>query len=249
MINWSDLGAVFLLGLTGAGHCLSMCGAFSVAVSAGAGSTSLVLWRQVAYQFGKATSYVFVGLVLLLAVGWADARWPLLKLQSAVSVLVGVFMICLGLAYALEVRLPAKASRWWQGTAACGLMATLWRSPSLAKSVLMGWVNGFLPCGLSLAALLALVSQGSLAGVVVGSYVFGLATMPALLAIGLVGHRISLLQRRWLLRVGGSVLVLFGAWTVARGVPTWNAWVHQHVMGGHAGGKDMHEGHGHHHAE
>jgi len=239
-MNWSDYAGIFLLGLSGTGHCLGMCGAFSLAVSAGAQRPAVVMWRQLSYQLGKATSYAFIGTLLLLVSSSVDARWPLLNFQNALGWVVGAVMIVMGLAYVAELRLPVGAARWWQGSAVCSAMAGLWRSPSLLKSLLIGWVNGFLPCGLSLMALLALANRGSAIGVVVGAYVFGFATLPGLLAVGLLGQRISVTQRRWLVRLGGVALVVFGLLTLVRGVPTVHAWMHEHLMfGGGSGAVEM----------
>ena len=231
-MNWSDYVGIFLLGLSGTGHCLGMCGAFSLAVSAGAQRPAIVVWRQVSYQLGKATSYAFIGLLLLLASGAIEARWPLLQFQNALGWFVGAVMIAMGVAYMVEIRLPARTARWWQGSAVCGALTSLWRSPSLARSLLIGWVNGFLPCGLSLMALLALANRGSTVGVIVGAYVFGFATLPGLLAVGLLGQRIGVNHRRWLVRLGGVALILFGALTLVRGVPAVHAWMHAHLMFG-----------------
>jgi sulfite exporter TauE/SafE len=231
-MNWSDYVGIFLLGLSGTGHCLGMCGAFSLAVSAGAQKPITVVWRQISYQLGKATSYAFIGVVLLLVSGAIDARWPLLNFQNALGWAVGVVMIAMGIAYVAELRMPTRAALWWQGSAVCGATMGLWRSPSLWRSLLIGWVNGFLPCGLSLMALMALANRGSTLGVVVGSYVFGFATLPGLLAVGLLGQRIDVAHRRWLVRLGGIALIAFGVLTLVRGTPIVHAWMHQHLMFG-----------------
>jgi sulfite exporter TauE/SafE len=51
-----DYLSVFVLGLTGTGHCIGMCGAFAVAAGAGKGGGGLLLLRQVSYQLGKSTA-------------------------------------------------------------------------------------------------------------------------------------------------------------------------------------------------
>lgn len=231
-MTWTDLIGVFLLGLTGTGHCLGMCGAFALAVSAGSGRPAVVVGRHVAYQLGKATSYAFIGVVLLVASRWVAAQVSLASFQNVLGWLVGAAMIAMGVAYVCELRLPAKALTWWQGSKVCGALGGLWGNPSLAKSVLIGWVNGLLPCGLSMMALLALVNTGSTLGVVAGAYVFGLATLPGLLALGLLGQQIGVAHRRWLVRVGGVALILFGVLTLVRGVPAVHGWMHQHLMFG-----------------
>ncbi|MFT3870118.1 MAG: sulfite exporter TauE/SafE family protein [Nibricoccus sp.] len=229
-MTWTDLIGVFLLGLTGTGHCLGMCGAFALAVSAGSKRPVGIVARQAVYHFGKATSYAFIGVVLLLASRWVAAQGALAHFQNLLGWVVGLVMIAMGLAYVFELRLPSKALAWWQGSQVCGALGGLWSKPSLLKSMLIGWVNGLLPCGLSLMALLALVNTGSTIGVVTGAYVFGLATLPGLLALGLLGQQIDVSRRRWLVRLGGVALVLFGTLTVLRGVPVVHTWMHEHLM-------------------
>jgi uncharacterized protein len=242
---FSDYVSVLVLGLLGTGHCVGMCGAFAIAASAGAGGAGRVIARQVSYQLGKATSYVFLGVLLLLAGQWIEARTSLENFQNALGFIAGVLMILAGLMYTLEWRLPVGAARWWQGSAACGAVAGLWRSPSLFKSLLIGWVNGFLPCGLSLMALLYLVSFNSARGVVIGAYVFGLATLPGLLAVALVGQKISLARRRWLVRASGVALMIFGVLTLVRGQPAVHHWMHEHLMWGQNAQHGDHSEHAH----
>lgn len=239
----ADYLGVFLIGLLGSGHCIGMCGPFALAVSAGSANATAMIARQVAYQLGKATSYLFIGLVLLTVSGWLDEQDPLWRIQNLLAALTGAVMIAAGLAYALEWRLPPMLARWWQGSAACGAMSVLWRSPSLWKSLLIGWLNGFLPCGLSLTAILYLVNYGKIEAVVAGSYVFGLGTLPGLLLLAFAGNKISLRSRRLLLRATGVALVVFGVLTVLRGNPSVEAWFHQHLMFG--AGADGAHAHGH----
>ncbi len=233
----SDYFGVLLMGLLGSGHCIGMCGPFALAVSAGSGNAATMVARQVAYQIGKATSYLFIGLVLLTLTELVNARDPLLGLQNLLAALTGAVMIAAGLAYALEWRLPPALARRWQGGAVCGAMSVLWRSPSLLKSLLIGWLNGFLPCGLSLTAILYLVNYGKIEAVVAGSYVFGLGTLPGLLLLAFAGRKISLNSRRWLLRATGVALVVFGVLTVLRGNPSVETWFHQHLMFGAGEGR------------
>lgn len=238
----ADYFGVFVLGLLGSGHCIGMCGPFALAVSAGSATAATMVARQIAYQLGKATSYLFIGLVLLTLTDLVNARDPLLGLQNLLAALTGAVMVAAGLAYALEWRLPPMLSRWWQGSAVCGAVSVLWRSPSLLKSLLIGWLNGFLPCGLSLTAILYLVNYGKIEAVVAGSYIFGLGTLPGLLLLAFAGSKISLDSRRRLLRATGVVLVVFGVLTILRGNPAVETWFHQHLMlGASEGGTHAHE--------
>ncbi|MFH1500043.1 MAG: sulfite exporter TauE/SafE family protein [Verrucomicrobiota bacterium] len=245
----ADMLGVVVIGLLGSGHCLGMCAPFSLAVSAGASGAGRVVARQIAYQLGKATAYMFIGLLLLLA---SEAGVALTgsvgRMQTVLAWIAGGAMIAAGAAYALEWR---GLSGWFAGERGgiggrlCGLAGELWRSPSLARALLVGWMNGFLPCGLALTALLYLASFGSVAGVAAGAYVFGFSTMPALLAAALLGHRVSVRARRWFVRAGGVLLVAFGVLTLVRGDASVHHWFHEHtvVPGGPMDVGDDHSGH------
>lgn len=247
-MEWSDYGAVVLMGLLGGAHCIGMCAPFALAVSAGArGRPGLLLARHLAYQLGKATAYVFLGLLLLFAAGWVDIETPLGRVQDWLATLAGVVMVVIGLGYALAWRWSAKwaASGGWTGRA-CGALRVLWSAPSLWRAVLTGWINGFLPCGLSLAALFYLVSFGRVEGVVAGAYLFGFATLPALWLVGWAGERVSARLRGRGLRVAGVLLAAFGVLTIFRGADAVHHWFHRHTVPAAVDGGAGHEGHGDH---
>ncbi len=229
-MSWADYAGVFALGLLGTGHCVGMCGGFALAVGAGARRPVQVFWRQLAYQFGKATSYLLIGLVLLVAGSLTTGFLPAATVQNILGIAAGVLMIALGAAYASEWRGPGRLTRWLEGHPACGALGAVWPGTSLLRSGLLGWLNGFLPCGLSLAVLAQLASRGSVVAVVSGAYVFGLATLPGLLAVSWLGRGWSVTRRRWLVRAGGVALILFGLLTIVRGRPDIHHWFHRHLV-------------------
>ncbi len=220
-MNLGDYGAVLLMGLLGGAHCAGMCAPFALAVSAGTPGRALHFFaRHLAYQLGKGAAYVLLGILLHVAAGWADVATPLGRARDGLAWLAGGAMIVVGLGYAFAWGGPA-AARWLAagGLAgrACGALRVLWHSPTLWRAALVGWLNGFLPCGLSFAALLYLVSRDSLEGLLAGAFVFSLGTLPALALVGWLGGRLSARVRgRWL-RAAGVALALFGLLTVFRG--------------------------------
>lgn len=225
-----DYLALLLMGLLGTGHCIGMCGPFALAAAAGGGGPAGVVSRALAYQLGKTLTYVFLAVLFSLVGGWLGGEGALPWLQNAMSVTVGLGMIALGLAYALELRLFAGASRWVDGSRWCGAVAAVLRAPTWWRSVLIGWLNGFLPCGLSLMALVYAAGFGSVAGAAAGAALFGAATIPGLLLVALFGMKLLQTHRRWLLRLAGATLVVMGVLTIVRGVPAVHAWFHVHTV-------------------
>lgn len=237
-----DYASVFLLGLTGTGHCIGMCGAFAVAAGAGQGGGGAVFLRQVCYQIGKATAYLFLGVLLTLAAGaMADAA-GFGRFGEILTSIVGVVMILGGIAQISGIRIGAKTERLLSGNGFCAALFAAARAPTFARSFFIGWVNGFLPCGLSLAALLYLAQFGSVLDTAVGAYVFGFATLPGLWLVAALGQRFSAKRRAAWVRFTGIALIALGALTIVRGVPVVHEWAHRLLVPG-SSSDAAHHGH------
>lgn len=82
---------------------------------------------------------------------------------------------------------------------------------------LAGIINGFLPCGLVYAYLALAVSSGTLLGGTATMALFGLGTVPVMVAVGCGGTLLSLSTRRHVIHLAAWCVVLTGALTVIRG--------------------------------
>ncbi len=82
---------------------------------------------------------------------------------------------------------------------------------------MLGMLNGLLPCGLVYEALLIAAASAKplLAGL--GMLIFGAATIPALLAVGVGAQMLSVPIRQRLVWVGGIFVILVGFYLVLRG--------------------------------
>ena len=80
----------------------------------------------------------------------------------------------------------------------------------------MGFANAFLPCGLSAAAL-ALALGAPTVNATLGLFLFGLGTLPVLVAAALGGRAIPAGTRARLRPVAALLLVVFAVLTAARG--------------------------------
>ena len=97
---------------------------------------------------------------------------------------------------------------------------------SVPQALFLGAIWGWLPCGLVYSSLLWAASQGSAINSALLMLVFGLGTVPVLLATGMAAERLTALLRQRGVRIAGGVLVmLFGLWTLPG--------PHQHWLMGH----------------
>lgn len=218
---------IVLIGLLGTGHCVGMCGGFALMAGEGATNSRVLLFRHTFYQLGKASTYMFLALLLfLLGSAFQNASW-FGTFQLTLAWIAGLIMILFGWSQisgqsmSLGLRLP----RWLSGTKGCGLMLALFSRRNIGSIFLLGWLNGFIPCGLSFAVLLYLATLGSLEASLAGAFLFGMSTMPGLYLLARSRLFFHLDRRIWLVRATGCTVVLFGLLSVVRGTPPLQEWM------------------------
>lgn len=181
-------GGLFATALIGSvAHCLPMCGPFVLMQSSTRTGESLLRRLSGAlllrYQAGRLITYVALGAAAGGAGGWIAGqgalRWPL-------ALLLGLAALAF-LAQAVGRVMPL----------ATGGLAVLSRPladlvvPLAARSpggFRLGLLLGLLPCGFLYAALAAAAATGSMLGGVSAMAAFGAGTVPALVAVSLVGR-------------------------------------------------------------
>ena len=211
------------LGFFGSAHCIAMCGGICSALSFAlpAGRPWLRLKILLGYNLGRITSYVLMAVIIAgVSLLLANNLEPTISRQylSGLRVVAGLLLIAMGL----------YLTQWWLGLQYLERAGQkLWQvfAPLAKKlmpvqrfrtAVLYGAVWGWLPCGLVYSALALAVTQPSISGSASTMLAFGLGTLPALLATGLLAERIQkVLNSRALKIVFGLLLIAFGIWTLA----------------------------------
>lgn len=231
MVGELALITMFAAGLLGSTHCLAMCGGIATALGA-TRSSGARPWQPLLYQFGRLVSYGLAGALagiagaspglLFFAPHWSEV----LRLATALMV------VAIGMNIALGGR---SAGRWLQGAERLG--ARLWRhiAPAMraalpaapcARALVLGFIWGWLPCGLVYSALLAAALAGSASHGSATMIAFGLGTLPAMLGLSYAGTR---LPRRdgTLARLLGTIIVACGVWTATLPIAALSG-LHEH---------------------
>lgn len=224
-------GWLLAAGLTAAAsvHCAGMCGPFVLAVAVRDRERR---WRlvgnQLLLQLGKATTYAFLGALAglaggrLMSSGWF--RWS----GQGLALLSAVLLALAGLT--LLGKKSGTPAAWVVQLAGAGkrLLGPLLAERPAGSALVIGMTLGALPCplvyaGLALAAATGSPAQGAatLAGVALG-------TVPALLAVALVGVALPQTTRHQLAKAGGVLLLAMAAVTLFR------AFGHDHAGHAHA---------------
>lgn len=202
--------SALLLGLGGSLHCGGMCGPLMMALLAGTDPAARVRSR-VAYHAGRLTTYALIGLIFgLVGRGFHVAGW-----QRAVSMVAGVLLL-IGGAVASRLSLDAWLVR------SVGWVKALFRlgmgRKTLGSLMFLGMINGFLPCGLVYAAGVAAAASGSPLSGVVSMVVFGLGTLPLLLAVDRLGQGLGADGRARLQKAVPWVIAGVGVLLIVRGL-------------------------------
>ena len=210
-----DLYVVFLIGLAGSVHCVGMCGGFVVALTQ-LDDSGRPLLRQIAYYSGKTTTYVVLGAI-------SGAAGAIIKdllggFQNTLSVILGALLILLG-AWLLGWFGFLRRRFRVQFNALSRPIGRLLRQGTPSAVLGLGLLNGLLPCTLVYAVLLTAAATGSPAYGALTMLVFGLATIPALVATSVTARLSRPLWRNRLNRAGGVLVIVLGLITMTRGVP------------------------------
>lgn len=209
-----DWIGAFVIGLVGAGHCMGMCGGIASMLTMGQTNSSKL--TPLFYNFGRLISYALFGAVI----GGAVAS------ISDVSQVNNV-LVWLRLAAALfMILLACYIGRWWHGLLVVEKLGQyLWKLISPAgKSLLplkspfhalpLGFIWGWLPCGLVYSTLTwSAVSGGAWNGAMI-MLAFGLGTLPAMVAVGHAASSLHKLQNSPLFRHIAAIFILsYGLFT------------------------------------
>jgi hypothetical protein len=236
MIESFPAVAALVAGLLGSGHCVLMCGGIAGALGLGAQGGAACAGRSlrfpVLYNVGRVTSYAVAGGIAGALGGGALALAGLPQLRIVFAVLAALVVTVVGLRLASGARHFGWLDR--VGAAAWRRIAPLTRplfpitTPARAFGAGLAW--GWLPCGMAYAMLTAAwLSGGAFKGATLMA-MFGIGTLPAMLALS---SGAANLLRPATRRLGGAALVVLGLASGAAALWPGDA--------GHA----QHEGHEH----
>jgi uncharacterized protein len=180
-----DLVSGFVVGILGSFHCVAMCGPIAIALPAGNTAGIVYFAGRILYNTGRIITYVLLGALM----GSIGGLFALAGMQQAVSIAVGCFMI---LALFLPSIARFSSSRWsFLGSFYTPLrthLGTLLHRQSLVSLLLIGIVNGFLPCGFLYIALAGAATLGEIPKGMAFLAGFGLGTLPLMLGVSLIGR-------------------------------------------------------------
>lgn len=173
----------FLLGFFGSLHCVGMCGPIVLVLPSGSDSTPMLFLKRLIYNVGRAVTYAVLGFIF----GLFGTSMQFFGYQQHISVIAGAAMLLLALAAIFGKKLSF-------GSGILGIfgkkfrsgMADFMRQNTFSSSILLGLLNGLLPCGFVYIALAGAAATGNPFHGALFMALFGIGTMPALLITALL---------------------------------------------------------------
>src|SRR5450756_1616922 len=172
--NKMDFGIAFALGLLGSLHCAAMCGPLMLALPVPPGGPARFITGRILYQAGRVATYCLLGVVA----GLAGKSIFLGGMQRWLSIALGVAILG-GFLVSKKVSLSAPAVRLVARLKAA--MSLQLQRRGFRSLVLLGMLNGLLPCGLVYVAMAGALSRSTVLDGVFYMAAFGLGTLPTML--------------------------------------------------------------------
>jgi sulfite exporter TauE/SafE len=197
-----------------------MCGGFIVAYTStkidDKWNPSKKAIAHLLYHLGRITSYIIIGMVF----GALGSIFIFSKTAlGSMYIIIALIMLLMGLSLLGKIKfltfLECDISKdgFFKK-----IFSKLIKSKSLGSLYFLGMLNGFLPCGLVyfFAASSAVTASVLWGGVTMA--IFGIATVPSLLAFGaLVGFMKDNTKRQIMLKISSYMIILFSFYMLHKG--------------------------------
>jgi len=210
-----DLITALTLGLIGSLHCLGMCGPIAIALPLSRMSWLHKLTGGILYNTGRIITYGFMGAVF----GLLGRGIKLAGLQQWASILLGSIMI-ISVLFPFVFRERINISVVFSGYASrlIGRFKNLFFKERFSSLLVIGLLNGLLPCGLVYMAIAGAINTNDVMMGMAFMVVFGIGTTPALLILSLAGNFVGVRLRKKAGKIIPAFIVVLGILFILRGM-------------------------------
>lgn len=202
------------LGFLGSFHCIGMCGPIALAIPTSGNGRFHYIRSSAVYNSGRIITYSLIGLVA----GIIGHSIAFAGFQDTFSIIMGSIIL-------LTLLLPQvfKFSGIKNSiTAATGKLKSALRQHfsrhSLRSILLIGLLNGLLPCGLVYLGVAGSLTAGSTVNGILFMVAFGAGTFPAMMSVAFFRDRITASTRNQILRLMPYFISLMAILLILRGL-------------------------------
>jgi len=207
--------SAFILGLLGSFHCVGMCGPIAFMLPVDRNNTFKKVTQISLYHIGRLLSYSIMGLVF----GLIGKSLNLFGFQQQLSIIIGVVMI-------IVILIPYKTFNKYNvskpiykviSKVKSGLGSAL-KKKTFDTFLTIGFLNGFLPCGLVYMAVFGAIAGGNAAEGSLYMAFFGLGTIPLMTTAIYFSNFLKGAMRQKIQKAIPVFVVLIGVLFILRGL-------------------------------
>jgi len=210
-----EIFAALLLGFVTSFHCAGMCGPIAIALPLKSDTWFSRIFSSSLYNLGRSITYAIIGFLFgflgqgLVLIGFQ--RWVGIVMGS-IMILSAFFPVLFKSSFNLDKTMFSFVGKLKKS------LGLLFGKRSYSSLFAIGLLNGLLPCGPVYIALAASVGTGSALNGALFMFLFGIATIPILMAISLLGNLISINLRKKISRYIPVAVFIIGVLFVLRGL-------------------------------
>ena len=204
-----------ILGLLGSLHCVGMCGPIAFMLPVDRSNSVKKIGQVGIYHLGRLIAYSIIGLVF----GLVGKSLYIFGMQQQLSIAIGILMI-------VVVVIPYKTFSKYNLSKPLNKVISRVKTrlgQALKKKtpdtfLTIGFLNGFLPCGLVYMAVFGSIATGSLLEGSLYMILFGLGTIPLMTSAIYIGKFLNSRIKQRIQKAIPVFVVLIGALFILRGL-------------------------------
>ncbi|MDC1505375.1 sulfite exporter TauE/SafE family protein [Winogradskyella sp.] len=209
------LVSALILGLLGSLHCVGMCGPIAFMLPVDRTNSFKKISQITTYHFGRLLAYSIIG----LAFGLIGKSLYIFGMQQQLSIAIGIIMIIL-------VLIPYRTLGKYNLSRPLNKLISKVKS-SLGKALkkkttdtflTIGFLNGFLPCGLVYMAVFGAVATGNLLEGSLYMVLFGLGTIPLMTTATYLGKFLNNTIKQRIQKAIPVFIIIIGVLFILRGL-------------------------------
>lgn len=207
--------SAFVFGLLGSFHCVGMCGPIAFMLPLNRTNTYIKISQIVLYHFGRLLAYSIIG----FAFGLVGKSLSFFGFQQKLSIIIGFLMI-------IVVLIPHKTFSKYNASQPIfkiiskikTTLGTALKKKTPETFLTIGFLNGFLPCGLVYMAVFATMASGSALDGGLYMAVFALGTMPLMTSAIYLSQFFNISIRQKIQKAIPIFVIMVGLLFILRGL-------------------------------
>lgn len=201
------------IGALGSFHCIGMCGPIALSLPVHSGSGFHKSFSILLYNTGRALTYAMIGLIF----GLLGSSLNVFGFQQWLSIIAGCLILLLLVFSTFNLGSKVANSRF-NGLIKEKLSRYLSAEKSTFSYLIIGLLNGWLPCGLVYVAIAASFALGNVWESALLMFAFGLGTLPVMAFLMLFGKFISQRTRGLINKLVPYVIGIMAFLLILRGL-------------------------------